>query len=136
MAQDGAATLAARGVRLQVRAEEGSVAGDALLLRQALGNLLDNAAGFAPPGSCIELTAQCHGSQVEIAVRDRGEGIPAYALERVFERFYSLPRPSTGKSTGLGLPFVREVASLHGGTAEVFNHRDGGACARLCLPLA
>ena len=69
-------------------------------------------------------------------MRDRGEGIPAYALERIFERFYSLPRPTTGKSTGLGLPFVREVASLHGGTAEVLNHRDGGACARLCLPLA
>ena len=112
------------------------MAGDALLLRQALGNLLDNAAGFAPPGSCIELMAQRHGSQVEIAVRDRGEGIPAYALERIFERFYSLPRPTAGKSTGLGLPFVREVASLHGGTVEVLNHPDGGACARLFLPLA
>ena len=136
VAQDGAATLAARGVRLQVQAEEGSVAGDALLLRQALGNLLDNAAGFAPPGSCIELTAQRHGSQVEIAVRDRGEGIPAYALERIFERFYSLPRPTTGKSTGLGLPFVREVALLHGGTVNVGNHAEGGALARLWLPLA
>ncbi|WP_258002758.1 ATP-binding protein, partial [Janthinobacterium sp. AD80] len=121
---------------VQLDADELLVAGDALLLRQALGNLLDNAAGFAPPGSSIDLTARRQGAQVEIAVRDRGAGIPAYALERVFERFYSLPRPASGKSTGLGLPFVREVASLHGGTVEVINHAQGGACARLCLPLA
>lgn len=136
VAQDAAATLAARGVRVQLDVDELLVAGDALLLRQALGNLLDNAAGFAPPGSSIDLTARRQGAQVEIAVRDRGAGIPAYALERVFERFYSLPRPASGKSTGLGLPFVREVASLHGGTVEVINHAQGGACARLCLPLA
>lgn len=136
VAQDAAATLAARGVRLQVDAEDLAVAGDALLLRQALGNLLDNAAGFAPPGSHIDLLARRHGAQVAISVRDRGAGIPAYALERVFERFYSLPRPASGKSTGLGLPFVREVASLHGGTVEVVNHAEGGACARLYLPLA
>ena len=136
VAQDAAATLAARGVRVQLDADELLVAGDALLLRQALGNLLDNAAGFAPPDSSIDLTARRQGAQVEIAVRDRGAGIPAYALERVFERFYSLPRPASGKSTGLGLPFVREVASLHGGTVEVINHAQGGACARLCLPLA
>ena len=135
-AQDAAAALAARGLHLQMRVEEVYVAGDALLLRQALGNLLDNAAGFAPTGSCIDLQALRHGAQVEIRVRDRGEGIPAYAQERVFERFYSLPRPAAGKSTGLGLPFVREVASLHGGTVEVVNHPDGGACARLRLPLA
>ena len=101
-----------------------------------MGNLLDNAAGFAPPGSCIDLTARRQGDQVAITVRDRGAGIPAYALERVFERFYSLPRPAAGKSTGLGLPFVREVASLHGGTVEVGNHAEGGACACLWLPLA
>ena len=136
VAQDAAATLAARGVRLQVDAEDLAVAGDALLLRQALGNLLDNAAGFAPPGSHIDLLARRHGAQVAISVRDRGAGIPTYALERVFERFYSLPRPASGKSTGLGLPFVREVASLHGGTVEVVNHAEGGACARLYLPLA
>ena len=136
VAQDAAASLAARGVLLEVSPIDAMVAGDALLLRQALGNLLDNAIGFAPPGSRIELRAQRAGQGVEISVRDRGEGIPAYAQERVFDRFYSLPRPSSGKSTGLGLPFVREVASLHGGTVTVGNHADGGAVARLYLPLA
>ena len=136
VAQDAAAGLAARGVLLEVSPIDAMVAGDALLLRQALGNLLDNAIGFAPPGSHIDLRARRQGQGVEISIRDRGEGIPAYAQERVFERFYSLPRPQAGKSTGLDLPFVREVASLHGGTVTVDNHADGGAVARLCLPLA
>jgi len=136
VAQDAAGVLAARDLQLQVHSGALAVQGDTLLLRQALGNLLDNAAGFAPPGSRIDLLAQQRGACVEISVRDRGEGIPAYAQERLFERFYSLPRPAAGKSTGLGLPFVREVASLHDGSAEVINHPDGGACARLWLPLA
>ena len=136
VAQDAAAGLAARGVALEVQAIDAVVAGDALLLRQALGNLLDNAIGFAPPGSRIDLQAQREGQGIVISVRDRGAGIPAYAQERVFERFYSLPRPDAGKSTGLGLPFVREVALLHGGTVTVANHADGGAVARLCLPIA
>jgi len=140
VAQDGAGALAARSVQLQLQFEPGAehlhVAGDALLLRQALGNLLDNATGFAPPGSSITLTASGQGGQLLLAVRDRGAGIPDYAQARLFERFYSLPRPGRSKSTGLGLPFVREVALLHGGTVEVVNHRDGGAEARLTLPLA
>jgi two-component system sensor histidine kinase CreC len=62
-------------------------------------------------------------------------GIPGYAAERLFERFYSLPRPGGSKSTGLGLPFVREVAALHGGTVSVRNAAHGGCRAELRLPL-
>ncbi|OYO31880.1 two-component system sensor histidine kinase CreC [Janthinobacterium sp. PC23-8] len=136
VAQDAAASLAARGLLLDVSAIDAQVAGDALLLRQALGNLLDNAIGFAPQGSRIDLQAAGSGKGIAISVRDRGDGIPPYALERVFERFYSLPRPQAGKSTGLGLPFVREVALLHGGTVNVGNHDEGGALASLWLPVA
>src|SRR4029453_4542498 len=68
---------------------------------------------------------------------DQGPGIPDYALTRVFERFYSLPRPEGGsRSSGLGLCFVAEVAALHGGRATLENVRDGGAIATLELPEA
>jgi two-component system sensor histidine kinase CreC len=60
--------------------------------------------------------------------------VPGYALERAFERFYSLPRPDGGKSTGLGLPFVREVLALHRGSASLRNGPDGGAIAEIELP--
>ncbi|SON83117.1 hypothetical protein XFF6166_590022 [Xanthomonas citri pv. fuscans] len=81
------------------------------------------------------------GSTMDIGswgVEDRGSGVPDYALERVFERFYSLARPQTGqRSSGLGLPFVREVARLHGGDVMLRNrNRDGGgARAVLRLPI-
>lgn len=117
------------------------VRGDALLLRQALGNLLDNAIDFAPPDSAIVIelarrTAGYADAQAVVAITDSGPGIPPYALDRLFERFYSLPRPDGGgKSTGLGLPFVREVAALHGGDIVVANAEQGGCRAELRLPL-
>ncbi len=109
--------------------------GDRFLLAQAIANLLDNAIDFSPPGGTIELNVQADDAQVQVQVADRGAGVPEYAQARVFERFYSLERPATGKkSTGLGLPFVREVAQLHGGTAALTNRPDGGAVATLRLP--
>jgi len=136
VAGDFQARLASRQLRLEIDADPAlQLQGDALLLRQALGNLLDNAIGFAPPGSAIRLTARRSDGHVEIAVNDTGPGIPAYAEARLFERFYSLPRPDGAKSTGLGLPFVREVAALHGGTAQVANGEGGGCRATLRQPL-
>jgi len=118
-------------------AAEATVQGDAFLLRQALHNLVDNAAAFAPPGSHIALSADCGDGVVRIRVADRGPGIPDYARERVFERFYSLPRPGSGqRSSGLGLPFVREVATLHRGEVSLRNREGGGAIATLTLPPA
>jgi two-component system sensor histidine kinase CreC len=68
-------------------------------------------------------------------VSDHGPGVPDYALPRVFERFYSLPRPQGGsRSSGLGLCFVAEVAALHGGQARLANRDEGGARASLVLP--
>jgi two-component system sensor histidine kinase CreC len=71
-----------------------------------------------------------------VQVEDQGPGVPDFAVERIFERFYSLPRPDGGRSSGMGLSFVREVASLHGGTASLRNREQGGALAELRLPLA
>ena len=77
------------------------------------------------------------GTQVRIEVADRGAGVPDYALPRVFERFYSLPRPEGGsRSSGLGLCFVAEVAALHGGNVRLGNRDGGGAVAVLELPAA
>ena len=114
-----------------------NVQGDAYLLRQALSNLLDNAIAFSPAGGKILLSSALDQDMLEVRVRDQGAGIPEYARERVFERFYSLARPGTGlRSSGLGLPFVREVARLHGGEVELRNLEHGGAVATLRLPMS
>jgi len=124
-------------VQLQVPAGLPAVEGDAFLLRRALGNLLDNALAFSPAGGAVRLAALAEADGVRLRVDDDGPGVPDYARERVFERFYSLARPDGApRSSGLGLPFVREVARLHGGQASLGQGPAGGARAELWLPLA
>ncbi|MGE6160873.1 beta-lactam sensor histidine kinase BlrB [Aeromonas salmonicida] len=107
---------------------------DPLLVEQALGNLLDNALDFSPAGSTVRLTGEMHADGYRFQVRDQGPGIPDYALPRIFERFYSLPRPDKGKSSGLGLSFATEVARQHGGRLNLCNQPEGGVLAELWLP--
>ncbi len=122
---------------LNVQADDAvRIRGEAFLVRQAIANLIQNAIDFSQQNGAIDIHLSHEGDDVNVAVRDRGPGIPAYALDKVFDRFYSLRRPDTGKkSSGLGLVFVREVATLHGGDVSLRNHPDGGAKALLQLPL-
>ena len=136
LAEDAAPRLQAAQLVLECRLPgHAPVQGDAFLLRQALSNLLDNALAFSPEGGRIVLDLQRSGDGWQVNLRDVGPGVPDYAQARVFERFYSLSRPRSGqRSSGLGLPFVAEVARLHGGSAQLRNHPDGGAEASLLLP--
>ena len=111
-----------------------SVRGDRFLIRQAIDNLFRNAIEFSPQGGKIRVDIHPQDHSVAIDISDEGPGIADFVGERVFERFYSLPRPDTGqKSSGLGLTFAREVAQLHGGTLVLENRRPGTR-ARLLLP--
>lgn len=102
---------------------------------QALGNILDNACDFTPQGGRI--TIRCaqilhetydfkHKNNILIQIENEGEAIPDYALPQVFDRYFSLPRPESGrKSTGIGLTLVREVMALHQGQVQVENIEGG-----------
>ncbi|GAA5183609.1 two-component system sensor histidine kinase CreC [Niveibacterium umoris] len=132
-----AAVAEQRGIVLDMppAAEWPTVRGDADLLGFALGNLLDNAIDFSPVGAHVEVGFGVQGPLVMLTVRDHGPGIPDYARERIFERFFSLPRPDGSRhGSGLGLVVAREVAQLHGGQIEVDNADGGGVLARLSLP--
>lgn len=112
-----------------------SIAGERVLLREAIVNLLQNAQEFSPVGGEVELRCVAEDKRVTFVIEDRGTGVPDYALSRIFERFYSLPRPATNrKSTGIGLALVREIANLHGGDATLENRAGGGARATIWLP--
>lgn len=109
--------------------------GDPFLLRQAIDNLFRNAMEFSPVGGKITVDIYPQQNNTIIDITDQGSGVPDYVGERVFERFFSLPRPDTGqKSTGLGLNFAREVAELHHGRLLLEN-RNPGTRARLILPV-
>jgi two-component system sensor histidine kinase CreC len=111
-----------------------SVQGDSFLLNQAVGNLIQNAIDFSPQHGQIDLVARVEDGSIFLTVTDQGPGIPDYALEKVFDKFFSLQRPERGeKSTGLGLNFVREVAELHGGEVRLENRSERGARATLII---
>jgi two-component system, OmpR family, sensor histidine kinase CreC len=130
--------LAARGLAVDSRFDLAArVRCEVFLLQGALANLLDNAIDFAPAGSRLELLLTADAQSATVTLRDHGPGIPDYALPRVFERFYSLPRPDgRPKSTGLGLAFVAEVVKLHRGEVTLRNHPEGGVEVTVRLPLA
>jgi two-component system sensor histidine kinase CreC len=133
------ASVATRAVQAGILLETqvpaaAQVVGERFLVRQALLNLVDNALDFTPRGGRVTVATRATHDSLEIRVRNDGEPIPQFALPRLTERFYSLPRPATGrKSTGLGLNFVEEVAKLHGGALAVRNVA-GGVEASLTLP--
>lgn len=132
-----AARVAAKQLHPDVRLAPAEVSGNRFLLRQAVANLIDNAIDFSPAGGMLTVELETVDGSARLRIRDRGPGIPDYARPRVFERFYSTPRPDSGeRSSGLGLNLVREAARLHGGDIVLDNHPDGGAEARLDLPMA
>ncbi|MBT6702145.1 MAG: hypothetical protein HOB14_10835 [Gammaproteobacteria bacterium] len=96
---------------------------------------MDNAIQFSPSEGVIVFNAKLNETNCELSIRDHGPGIPDYALERIFERFYSLQRPDgSPKSSGLGLSFVQEVIQLHHGTINISNHSNEGVIVTIQLP--
>lgn len=104
---------------------------DARRMRQVLGNLLENAVD-AGAGAPVTASVTESRGQLVYSVRDRGAGIAAEDLERVFEPFYT--RKTRG--TGLGLAVSRRLVEGHGGVLEARNHPDGGAVFVARIPKA
>ena len=103
------------------------VEGDPFLLKIALNNLIKNALEFSPNGSEISASVFRQDEFVTFKIDDTGPGIPEYALSRIFEKFYSLPRPDGGrKSSGLGLTFVKEILNLHNAKIVISNKSKNG----------
>jgi signal transduction histidine kinase len=111
--------------------------GDPALLRAMCENLIRNAVRHSPPGEAVEVEVALAYPDVILQVRDRGPGLPAEALEQVFERFYRVPRgDQPGQGTGLGLAIAKAVVVLHGGSARAANRPEGGCEFVVRLPLA
>ena len=108
------------------------------LFIQALVNLLDNGIKYSKAGRDIRVSAFTEGEELIIEVKDRGIGIPAEHIGRIFERFYRVDKArqrTEATNTGLGLAIVRHIALLHKGTVELESHAGEGSLFRLRLPV-
>jgi len=109
--------------------------GDAKLLYQLFSNLLSNAIKYSPGGGKIEVEADKRAEEIVVAVADRGIGIPAVDLERLFERYHRGSNVSGIVGTGVGLYLVKMVADLHGGRVEVTSAEGAGSRFTVRLPV-
>jgi two-component system, OmpR family, sensor histidine kinase KdpD len=107
---------------------------DSRLIEQALVHLLLNAAVYTPAGTPVEVSATVEEDTVAITVADRGPGLSAEALPRIFDKFYRAPGAAAG-GTGLGLSIVKGFVEAHGGHVHAANRPAGGAAFTLALPL-
>lgn len=125
------------GIALEVLVEDGVRARlDSTRIRQAVGNLIDNALQHAPAGSRVTVEMSTPEGAIAISVADGGEGFAVGFLPHAFEAFAraEVSRSRSVGSTGLGLAIVQAVAEAHGGTVEADNRAEGGAIVVLRLP--
>jgi two-component system, OmpR family, sensor histidine kinase MprB len=108
------------------------VSGSRARLARAVGNLLDNAVKWSPPGQPVEISVDAG----EVTVRDHGPGIAEDDLPHVFDRFYRARAARGLPGSGLGLAIVKQVADSHGGSVSASRAPGGGACLRLALPVS
>ena len=128
--------IRAQDANVELRRELGvaSVVADADLLRRVLENLVDNALRHSPAASTLVVTAQAVGGDIELRVRDQGEGVAADQRSAIFERFVQGTREEvlTRSGRGLGLAFCRLAVEAHGGSIWV---EDGAPGAVFCVRL-
>jgi signal transduction histidine kinase len=121
----------------QANAHLPPVAGDKGLVTKVIHHLVDNAIRYSPERTTITISTILEAEAVRVIVEDRGYGIPSDSLEKVWEKFYRVPRDGQDKnetSTGLGLSFVKEVVEQHGGAVSLESEPNQGSKFSFTLP--
>lgn len=130
-------TAAMKDIALRINAAPARVAGDPVLLDNALRNVLDNAIKYSPEDTTVSLDVTCTGPEAHIRVRDQGPGLGDGPVEALTERFRRGPNVAGIVGSGLGLTIASDVLRAHGGRLELQTAKEGtGACVTLVLPLS
>ena len=128
----------ANGITLGIKlTEEMEAQCDAIKIRRAIVNLVDNAIKYSKEGDTVTVTLMRNGSNAEIEVKDTGIGIPKKDLPNIFDRFYRVDKArarDTG-GTGLGLYITHRIVQLHSGTIRVQSKEGKGSVFTLAFPL-
>jgi signal transduction histidine kinase len=107
---------------------------DRLRIKQVLGNLLDNALKYSPPGSRIEISTDLSGSDSVIRIEDQGQGISDKDLPRIWDRLYRGDTHRSAGGSGLGLSLVKAIVKAHGGSVSAESKLARGAIFQIHLP--
>jgi two-component system sensor histidine kinase KdpD len=107
---------------------------DYRLMEHAVSNILLNAAMYTPIGTEIKISLKRDETHFVVEIEDKGPGIPADSIPKIFDKFYRVPGSPTG-GTGLGLSIVKSIVELHKGKVSVHNVEPHGCCFTIELPL-
>jgi len=132
----GRAKAAKLSLELDLTPEEMLVTGDALYLKQAIINLVDNAIKYSKPGSTVTIATHAGDAQLVVEVKDSGIGISQADQQHIFDRFYRVDksRSRAQGGSGLGLAIVKKIVEDYGGTISVTSVLDKGSTFRVSLP--
>lgn len=123
-----------RNVAVDIANELPPLQFDAVLVERVLWNLIENACKYSPEGSPIEITASRNGEFVDVAVCDRGPGLPHGKEEEIFRLFQRGVLESSVPGAGLGLAIAHSITDAHGGKLLALNREGGGSCFHMLLP--
>ncbi len=137
--RDAASTFASRGQTITYHVPKHAIHAmiDTEYVRMAIGNIIDNASKYTPPGKPIKVTVQSvPKGMVTIAIKDRGVGIAKRDMSKLFKKFSRIDNPLSVRvgGTGLGLYWSNEVIQLHGGKIEVISELGTGTTFKIQLP--
>jgi signal transduction histidine kinase len=107
---------------------------DSVSIGSALTNLLSNAMKFTPAGGKVRVTGAADNGDVRISVTDTGPGIPEQYRDRIFEKFFRVPRPNGPNGAGLGLTIAHEIIEAHGGHLTFNSPEGGGTVFSFAIP--
>jgi two-component system sensor histidine kinase TctE len=125
----------AKDIDLGFELQDAWIAGDPLLMRELMANLIDNTIAYTAQGGHVTVRTREEGGVAVIELEDDGPGTPAGERERVFERFYRV-QGTPGEGCGLGLAIVAEIANRHGGTTALLAPERGrGTLVRVGFPM-
>jgi signal transduction histidine kinase len=134
-AAGGIEALAQRNsVELAVSGGPVVVDADPERMRQAIGNVIENAVKFSPPGTAVAVSTEANGSSVRVTVVDAGPGISEADRDHIFERFFRADGARTRGGSGLGLAIAREIVVAHGGQIRFEPREPRGSVFSIELP--
>ncbi len=129
-----AAARKSQQVTFQPNADPAIVTGDALLLREAIGNLISNAVKYTPQEGQITVRTDRGADEIVVTIQDSGSGISLDDQQGLFRPFTRLPSAGTEHGSGLGLSLVKTVVERHGGRVTVDNVLGQGAIFGIHMP--